>query len=41
LGFLAETIAGLDVVERNYWPKATPPSIIDGTWKVPVIEKRN
>ena len=24
---------------RMYWPKATPPSIIDGTWKVPAVEK--
>lgn len=23
---------------RMYWPKATPPSIIDGTWKPPVIK---
>lgn len=24
---------------RMYWPKPTPPSIIDGTWKVPPVEK--
>jgi len=24
---------------RMYWPKATPPSIIDGTWEVPAVEK--
>ncbi len=24
---------------RMYWPKPTPPSIIDGTWKVPTAEK--
>jgi hypothetical protein len=23
---------------RLYWPKETPPSIIDGTWKPPVVE---
>jgi hypothetical protein len=26
---------------RMYWPKATPPSIINGTWKVPAVEKVN
>jgi hypothetical protein len=24
---------------RLYWPKETPPSIIDGTWKIPAIQK--
>lgn len=24
---------------RMYWPKETPPSIIDGTWKVPAVVK--
>ena len=24
---------------RLYWPKETPPSILDGTWKPPAIEK--
>jgi hypothetical protein len=24
---------------RLYWPKETPPSILDGTWKPPVIQK--
>jgi hypothetical protein len=24
---------------RLYWPKETPPSILDGTWKPPPIEK--
>lgn len=24
---------------RLYWPKETPPSIIDGTWKLPAISK--
>jgi hypothetical protein len=24
---------------RLYWPKETPPSILDGTWKPPVVEK--
>jgi hypothetical protein len=24
---------------RLYWPKETPPSIIDGTWKIPGIQK--
>jgi len=24
---------------RLYWPKETPPSILDGTWKLPVVEK--
>ncbi|WP_280827754.1 DUF1254 domain-containing protein [Mycobacterium sp. OTB74] len=24
---------------RLYWPKETPPSIIDGTWKPPVVSK--
>ena len=24
---------------RLYWPKETPPSIIDGTWKPPVIKQ--
>jgi hypothetical protein len=23
---------------RLYWPKATPPSIIDGTWNPPAVE---
>jgi hypothetical protein len=26
---------------RMYWPKAKPPSIIAGKWKVPVVEKLN
>ena len=26
---------------RLYWPKETPPSILDGTWKPPPIEKVN
>src|SRR5208282_5061298 len=24
---------------RMYWPKATPPSIIDGSWKPPAVTK--
>jgi hypothetical protein len=24
---------------RLYWPKETPPSILDGTWKPPPIQK--
>jgi len=24
---------------RLYWPKETPPSIIDGTWKPPAVKK--
>jgi len=24
---------------RLYWPKETPPSIIDGTWKIPGVQK--
>ncbi|MGH7101811.1 MAG: DUF1214 domain-containing protein [Acetobacteraceae bacterium] len=24
---------------RMYWPKANPPSILDGTWKPPVVER--
>ncbi len=24
---------------RLYWPKETPQSIIDGTWKIPVVQK--
>lgn len=24
---------------RLYWPKETPPSIIDGTWKIPAVRK--
>ncbi|MGV0806500.1 hypothetical protein [Mycolicibacterium setense] len=24
---------------RLYWPKDTPPSIIDGTWKAPAVAK--
>ena len=24
---------------RLYWPKETPPSIIDGTWKIPAIQQ--
>jgi hypothetical protein len=24
---------------RLYWPKGTPPSILDGTWKPPVLKK--
>jgi hypothetical protein len=23
---------------RLYWPKETPPSIIDGSWKIPAVE---
>ena len=23
---------------RLYWPKETPPSIIDGTWKIPQVK---
>ena len=26
---------------RLYWPKETPPSIIDGTWKIPAVQKVN
>ena len=26
---------------RLYWPKETPPSIIDGTWKIPPVAKAN
>ena len=25
---------------RMYWPKETPPSIIDGTWKIPAVKLR-
>lgn len=24
---------------RLYWPKETPPSLIDGTWKIPAVKK--
>jgi hypothetical protein len=24
---------------RLYWPKATPPSIIDGTWTIPPVKQ--
>jgi hypothetical protein len=24
---------------RMYWPKDTPPSIIDGSWKPPAVKK--
>jgi hypothetical protein len=24
---------------RLYWPKENPPSIIDGTWKIPAVQK--
>jgi hypothetical protein len=24
---------------RLYWPRETPPSIIDGTWKPPAVKK--
>ena len=24
---------------RLYWPKETPPSVLDGTWWPPVIQK--
>jgi hypothetical protein len=24
---------------RLYWPKETPPSILDGTWKIPAVQK--
>jgi len=24
---------------RLYWPKETPPSIIDGSWKPPAVKK--
>jgi hypothetical protein len=27
------------LVLRRYWPKEKPPSIIDGTWKVPPVRK--
>ncbi len=26
---------------RMYWPKDVPPSILDGTWKVPAVQKVN
>jgi hypothetical protein len=26
---------------RLYWPKETPPSIIDGTWKIPAVQTMN
>jgi hypothetical protein len=26
---------------RLYWPQETPPSIIDGTWKIPAVVKAN
>lgn len=28
-----------NLMMRLYWPKETPPSIIDGTWKPPVVTK--
>ena len=24
---------------RLYWPKETPPSIVDGTWKPPAVKR--
>jgi len=24
---------------RLYWPKATPPSIVDGSWKIPRVRE--
>ena len=24
---------------RLYWPKETPPSILDGTWKIPPVKQ--
>jgi hypothetical protein len=24
---------------RLYWPRETPPSIIDGSWKLPAVKK--
>jgi hypothetical protein len=26
---------------RMYWPSGTPPSILDGTWKVPAVTRVN
>ena len=26
---------------RMYWPKETPPSILDGSWKPPAVEKQS
>jgi hypothetical protein len=26
---------------RLYWPKETPPSIIDGTWNIPAVQNVN
>jgi hypothetical protein len=26
---------------RLYWPRETPPSILDGTWKIPAVNKAN
>jgi hypothetical protein len=28
-------------VMRMYWPKETPPSVVDGTWQVPPVVKVN
>jgi len=25
---------------RNYWPDPTPPSLLDGTWKPPVVQEK-
>ena len=27
------------ITMRVYWPKPTPPSIIDGTWKPPAVKR--
>jgi hypothetical protein len=30
-----------NVMLRLYWPKDTPPSILDGTWTIPSVKKAN
>lgn len=47
-GTLPEGMKGVQVTHEHgvaagayllYWPKETPPSIIDGTWKIPALKK--
>ena len=35
--WLPAPAAGFILMLRMYWPQETPPSIIDGTWKIPAV----
>jgi hypothetical protein len=30
-----------NLILRLYWPREKPPSILDGTWKIPAVKEAN